>query len=421
MENHFEKLIQVTKSSFENLIPRELLRYLGPGFLITVGFIDPGNWATNIEGGSRFNYDLLWVVTLSTLMLMVLQSLSAKLGIVTGRSLAANIYKHFSKPVSGLLGITIFTACIFTDIAELLGGALGFNLLFGFPLWAGAALTVLIVTILVIGQKYHSLERIIIGFLGVIALCYIVELFIVKPDLPSAIHQTFIPHLNYSSVFVAMSILGAVIMPHNIFLHSNVILSRDWGSDNDERKKLIKFERIDTILSMSMGWIINSAMIIVAAAVFYKNGIIATSIEQASDTLRPVAGRLAQTLFGIALLFSGIGSSITASFSEANVLTAFLGKPENPRSLFYRFGLIATSIPAFVIIALGGNSYKILILSQVVLSIQLPFTIIPLLYLTRSKKVMGSFAAKKLSLLTGVLVSAIIIGLNIYLLYSLVR
>ena len=215
MENHFEKLIQVTKSSFENLIPRELLRYLGPGFLITVGFIDPGNWATNIEGGSRFNYDLLWVVTLSTLMLMVLQSLSAKLGIVTGRSLAANIYKHFSKPLSGLLGITIFIACIFTDIAELLGGALGFNLLFGFPLWAGAALTVLIVTILVIGQKYHSLERMIIGFLSVIALCYIVELFIVKPDWTSAVRQTFIPHLNYSSVFVAMKLVQQILRTLN--------------------------------------------------------------------------------------------------------------------------------------------------------------------------------------------------------------
>ena len=416
----FINKIQSKKRTFGNLIPKELLRYLGPGFLVTVGFIDPGNWATNIEGGSRFNYDLLWVITLSTLILIVMQNLSAKLGIITGKSLAANIYSRFSKPVSGFLGITIFIACIFTDIAELLGGALGFNLLFGFPLWIGALLTVIIEVIVIIGQKYHSMERMIIAFLGIIALCYLIELFIVHPDISDAVRGAFIPIINADNIFIAMGMLGAVVMPHNIYLHSNVILSRDWGTIGEGTNKLINFEKVDTALSMGLGWLVNSAMIIVAAAVFFRNGIITTSIEQASSTLRPLAGSLAQLLFGIALLFSGIGSSITSSFAEANVFTAFLGKPENPRSFWYKFGLISTAIPAFLVIALNFDSYKVLILSQVALSIQLPFTIIPLIYLTRSKKVMKEFASNTYSFIIGIIVAMIIIALNIYLLITVI-
>ncbi len=407
-----------SKESFRNLVPRELLRYLGPGFIVTVGFIDPGNWATNIEGGSRFGYELLWVITLSTIMLIVLQNFSAKIGIVTGKSLAANIYSNMPKPLAGFLGFTIFIACIATDIAELLGGALGFHLLFGLPLWVGALLTLLIVIIVIIGQKYHSIERMILGFLSVIALCYFFELFIVKPDMATAIRSSFVPVVNYENIFIAMAILGAVVMPHNIYLHSNVILSRDWGSNDTEKRRLIGFERIDTLLSMGMGWIVNSSMIIVAAAVFYENGVIITSIEQASETLKPLAGNLAQLLFGIALLFSGIGSSITSSFAEANVFTAFLGKPENPQSTFYRIGLIATAIPAFFVIISGIDTFKILILSQLVLSIQLPFTIIPLIYLARKKKIMGDFRIKGTNFVLGLIIAAVVIGLNLYLLTS---
>jgi len=407
------------KDSFKNLVPRELLRYLGPGFIVTVGFIDPGNWATNIEGGSRFNYDLLWVITLSTIMLIVMQNFSAKLGIVTGKSLAANIYSRFPKPVSAVLGLTIFLACIATDVAELLGGALGFYLLFGFPLWLGALLTVIIEVVVIIGQKYHTLERLILGFLGIIALCYAIELLIVNPDYIQAAKGSIIPVINKDNIFIAMAMLGAVIMPHNIYLHSNVILSRDWGKDERQKRRLINFEKIDTALSMSLGWLVNSSMIIVAGAVFFRNGIVTTSIEQASATLEPLAGTLARLLFGVALLFSGIGSSITSSFAEANVLTAYLGKPENPRSNFYRFGLIATSIPAFLVIVANLDTYRILILSQVMLSIQLPFTIIPLLMLVSSRKVMGNYASRGGSMWLGVVFAIIIIALNIFLLISI--
>ena len=202
---------------------KTLLSFLGPGFLVTVGFIDPGNWATNIEGGSKFGYDLLWVITLSTFMLIVIQNMAAKLGIATGKSLAVNIRERFSPPVSAFLGLTIVLACVATDVAELLGGAIGFNLLFGMPLWSGALLTVLLEVFLIVSQRYHRLEAIIMGFLGIIGLCYLIEILIVKPDWVELAPSIVIPHVNRSSIYIAMGILGAVVMPHNIFLHSNVI------------------------------------------------------------------------------------------------------------------------------------------------------------------------------------------------------
>ena len=289
------------------------MSFLGPGFLVTVGFIDPGNWATNIEGGSKFGYDLLWVITLSTVMLIVIQNMAAKLGIATGKSLAVNMREHFSRPVSGFLGSTIVLACVATDVAELLGGAIGFNLLFGLPLWAGALLTVLLEIFLIISQRYHRLEAIIIGFLGVIGICYVAEILIVDPDWAQVAPAVVIPKVDRSSIYIAMAILGAVVMPHNIFLHSNVIHSRKWGVSEDEKISLLRYEKIDTSVAMLMGWIVNSAMIIVAAAVFSSNNVVVESIEQASATLVPLAGPLAGLLFAIALVFAGVGSMLAAA------------------------------------------------------------------------------------------------------------
>ena len=405
-----------TRRFTRHLLRREFLRYLGPGFLITVGFIDPGNWATNIEGGARFNYDLLWVITLSTLILILLQRLSARLGIVTGRSLAANARAFFPGWISHVFGVTIFGACVATDVAELLGGALGFYLLFGIPLWLGALVTVILEIYAIIGQRYHRLERMIMGFLAVIALCYVIELFIVEPDWGPALAGAFLPRLGGDTILIAMGMLGAVVMPHNIYLHSNVIQSRDWEGDEERKRKLIRFQDLDTTVAMFTGWLVNSAMIIVAAAVFFRHGVVVTSIEQASATLEPLAGRLAQVLFGIALLFSGIGSSITSSMAEANVITGFLGRPEDPRSLLYRVGLVATAVPAFLVILAGMDSYRVLILSQVALSVQLPFTVIPLVIMAASGRLMGSFASGRGELAVGIVVSALIIGLNIFLL-----
>ena len=397
---------------------RVLLRFLGPGFLVTVGFIDPGNWATNIAGGAEFGYDLLWVITLSTLMLILIQNMSARLGIATGKSLAVNIRERFPRHISALIGITIVAACAATDVAELLGGAIGFRLLFGFPLWLGAFITVIFEVFFIVTQRYHQLEKIILAFLGIISISYIIELFIVKPDWSTVIYSTVVPKINSKNIYIAMGILGAVVMPHNIFLHSNVIHSRKWGMTEEEKKKMVKFEKIDTSLAMLLGWIVNSAMIIVAAAVFFKNGIIVNSIHQAAQTLLPLAGHLAGFLFALALVSAGISSSITSSMAEVNVVTGFLGKPEDPRTILYKIATFITAIPSFLIIISGIDTFKILILSQVILSIQLPFTLIPLLILCRKKEVMGGLRSKNIEFTLAILISAVVIVLNIYLLYT---
>jgi len=395
-----------------------ILRYLGPGFIVTVGFIDPGNWATNIAGGSEFGYTLLWVITLSTVMLILLQSMSARLGVVTGHSLAANIRSHAPRWVSHCLGATVIAACAATDVAEYLGAALGFYLLFGFPLWLGAILTVAIVVIAILGQRYHSLERMILVFLAVIAVCYFVELWLVKPDWGRLVPCMVRPEVDSKSILVAMGMLGAVVMPHNVFLHSNVIQSREWGDDDASKRRLMRFELVDTVVAMGMGWVVNSSMIIVAAAVFFQHGTVVRSIEEASRTLQPLAGPLAQVLFGVALLFAGVGSSVTSSLAEANAVCGFLGKPEDTHSRFYRLGLVVTSVPAMAVIAAGLDSYKTLILSQVALSLQLPFTIVPLLILARSRKVMGSFRSGPGELSLAIIVAAVVIVLNVLLLYQ---
>lgn len=397
---------------------KTFLSFLGPGFIVTVGFIDPGNWATNIEGGSRFGYQLLWVITLSTVMLIVIQNMAAKLGIATGKSLAVNIRERFSRPVTAFLGVTIVLACVATDVAELIGGAIGFNLLFGLPLWAGALLTVFLEVFLIISQRYHRLEVIIMGFLGIIGLCYLVEILIVKPDWAALAPSIVVPTIDRGSIYVAMAILGAVVMPHNIFLHSNVIHSRQWGISDNEKMNLLRFEKVDTFLAMFMGWIVNSAMIIVAAAVFAHNNIVVDSIEQASATLKPLAGPLAGFLFAVALVFAGVGSSVTSSMAEVNVITGFLGKSEDARTLLYRISVFITAIPSFLIIILSMDTFRILIFSQVVLSVQLPFTLIPLLMLCRDRGLMGRFRSGRVEFTSAVAISVVVIILNLYLLYS---
>jgi manganese transport protein len=399
---------------------KTVLSFLGPAFLVTVGFIDPGNWATNIEGGSRFGYDLLWVITLSTMMLIVIQHMAAKLGVATGKSLAVNIRERFPAPVAAFLGLTVVLACVATDVAELLGGAIGFNLLLGMPLWMGALLTVFLEVFLIVSQRYHRLEAMIVGSLGIIGLCYIIEIVLVKPDWAILAPSVVVPKINRDSIYVAMAILGAVVMPHNIFLHSNVIHSRKWGISEQEKMDLLRYEKIDTLAAMLAGWVINSAMIVVAAAVFARNHVVVNSIEQASATLKPLAGPLAGLLFAVALVFSGVGSSVTSSMAEVNVITGFLGKPEDPRTVLYRVSVFITAIPSFLIILSGVNTFRILIFSQVVLSIQLPFTLVPLVILCRSCGVMGVFKSSTKEFVAAVVISAIVIVLNIYLLHSII-
>ncbi|TLU84313.1 MAG: hypothetical protein FDX21_06585 [Chlorobium sp.] len=399
---------------------KTLLSFLGPGFLVTVGFVDPGNWATNIEGGAKFGYELLWVVTLGTIMLIIIQHIAAKLGIATGKSLAVNIRDSFPKPVTAFLGFTVVLACIATDVAELLGGGIGFSLLFGIPLWAGSLITLLLKIFLVISQRYHRIETIIVSFLGIITLCYLAELWMVKPDWTATATALVVPKVRSESIYIALAILGALVMPHNIFLHSNVIHSRKWGISEEEKMDLLRYEKMDTLLAMTLGWIVNSSMIIVAAAIFFKNKIPVNTLEQASATLIPIVGHYASLLFAIALIFSGVGSSMTSSMAEADVITGFLGKPEDPQTPLYRLSVFVTAIPAFMIILFSIESYKILIFSQVILSIQLPFTLLPLLILSRNQKLMGSFRSHNVEFAAALLISVTVIALNIYFLYTTV-
>jgi manganese transport protein len=414
-----ERGADLKRGFLSDLFSRELLRYLGPGFIVTIGFIDPGNWATNLAGGSQFGYALLWVISLSTLMLIFLQHIAARLGIVTGASLAVNVRKHFSRPLVVLFGGTMVPALIATSLAEILGGALGFRILFHLPLVVGAPLTLGLVVLAIIGQRYDQLERLIIAFLAFIAAAYIVELFVVKPDMAAAAPDWVIPRFPAGSIVIAMGMLGAIVMPHNIYLHSNTIQSREWHFGGGDQTRLMRYELIDTSLSMGMGWLVNSAMILVAAAVFYSHGITVTSIQQASATLKPLVGPLSQLLFGLALLVAGLSSSITSSLATANVVTGYLGRPEDPHSRLYRFGMVAMAVPAVLLIMIGLNAYRALIISQVVLSLQLPLTIIPLLVLTRRASVMGDMRSGRQAMVWGWLLAAIIMGLNVFLLYRI--
>jgi manganese transport protein len=402
---------------FSRLFNREMLRYLGPGFLVTVGFIDPGNWATNIAGGSQFGYSLLWVITLSTLMLILLQHMAAHLGIVTGECLAEACRTFFPRKLNLLLGGSIMAACIATALAEFLGAAFGVSLILGWPLWISALVAGFAVLALVAVQKYDQIEHLIIAFVSIIGFCYIFELWIVKPDWGAAARATVVPELSSSTIFIAMGMLGAVVMPHNLYLHSEVIQKRNWvASDPVRKRQLLRYEFLDTLLAMGAGWLINCAMVVVAAAVFFRNGVTVTDILQAADTLRPLAGNLARTLFAVALLCAGISSSITACLAGGTVFTGFLGKEIDPQKVWFRAGVLLTALPALVLVVVQRDAFKTLIWSQVVLSMQLPFTILPLIWLTRSRKVMGAYANGRTENALMYLAGAVIIVLNILLL-----
>lgn len=409
------------KKSLSTVFPfnLELLRYLGPGFLVTVGFIDPGNWATNIAGGSEFNYSLLWVITLSTLMLVFLQHMSAHLGIVTGRCLAESCRRWFPVWANYLFGGSIMLACVATALAEFLGAAIGLTILTGFPLALSAVLSGVVILALVTVQKYDSIEHLIISFVSVIGFCYLLELYLVKPDWGAAIKASFIPSLDSSRIFIAMGMLGAVVMPHNLYLHSEVIQKRNWAAATKERKKqLLRYEFLDTLLAMGAGWMINAAMIIVAAAVFYRHGVIVNDVAQASETLKPLAGELAGFLFAVALICAGISSSITACLAGGTVFTGFLGKEIDPQKSWFRFGVFLTALPAIAFIAVVADTYRTLIWSQVILSIQLPLTVIPLILLTRSPKVMGEYANGHGENLLLYICGGLVVFLNMLLLLS---
>lgn len=396
------------------------LRFLGPGMLVTVGFIDPGNWATNVAAGAQFGYALLWVITVSTVMLILLQHNAAHLGIVTGSCLAESASQHLplwlSRPVLGSAVI----AAVATAFAEILGGAIALQMLFHLPLKLGAALTTVVSLGLLLWNSYRRLEKLIIGFVSLIGLAFIAEMFLIDTQWVTAAKGWVTPELPPGSILIVMGVLGAVVMPHNLFLHSEVIQSRQWNIQGESAiASHLKYEWLDTLFSMIVGWLINSAMILLAAATFFKAGIPVTSLEQAQDMLRPILGNngpMAAMIFAFALLCAGLTASVTAGMAGSSIYAGIFNQPFNIHTRTSKVGIAITLGGAFLASLFVTNSYSALILSQVLLSIQLPITIILQVYLTSSPKVMGSHANTPRGKILLWAIAVIVIALNLILL-----
>jgi manganese transport protein len=429
-------LVSVDKTTFGSRFRRnEIWAYFGPAFVASVAYIDPGNFATNIEGGSRFGYRLLWVLLWSNAMAILIQYLSAKLGIVTGLTLPQNCRKHFSRPMTLFLWVAAEVAAIATDLAEFLGAALGLYLLFGPAMLAdgwsrtetmlAAALVSTVAVFLILALDlagYKWLERGIMAFVGVIGICYAFEVFLVHPDWRLAAIHTLVPTLDpkdlHGSLYVAVGMLGATVMPHVVYLHSALVqprraelIKQPLVPGSSRRRSYLRFELIDVFAAMNGAWLINSAMIVMAAVAFGHLSNPVTTIEQAHQTLGPLLGPAAATVFAVALLFSGLSSSTVGVMAGQVIIEGFL---DIKFSIFLR--RLITIIPALVVIAWGLDPLKILILSQVVLSFALPFALIPLLVLTNRSSVMRSFVSTRRTKVAGWCAVGIIVSLNVVLL-----
>jgi manganese transport protein len=431
-------LISQEKRKFNPQFRRnEMWTYFGPAFVASVAYIDPGNFATNILGGSQFGYRLLWVLLWSNAMAILIQYLSAKLGIVTGLTLPQNCRKYFSRPMTIGLWLAAEVSAIATDLAEFLGAALGFYLLFGPAVLAhgwsrtetlfGAALVSAVAVFLILALDlagYQWLEWGIMTFVGIIGICYGIEVFLVHPDWRLAAFSTLIPTLDpkdlHGSLYAAVGMLGATVMPHVVYLHSALVQPRRAEmvkqpivTGSSRRRKYLRFELIDVFVAMNGAWLINSAMIVMAAVAFVHSGG-APSIEDAYHTLGPLLGPLSATVFAVALLCSGLSSSTVGVMAGQVIIEGFL---DIKFSIFLR--RLITIIPALVVIAVGLDPLKILILSQVVLSFTLPFALIPLLILTSRVSVMKSFASATRTRIAGWSAVGVILTLNIVLLGQL--
>jgi manganese transport protein len=396
---------------------KRLLPFLGPAFIASVAYVDPGNFATNIQGGSEFGYTLLWVILASNLMAMLIQSLSAKLGIATGNNLAEHCRNNFSKPVVFAMWILMELVAIATDLAEFLGAAIGFQLLFGFPLIIGGLLTALC-TFLILGLErygFRPLEIAITVMVSIIALSYLLETIIDRPDFHDIIYHSIVPQFSGTeSILLATGILGATVMPHAIFLHSALTQQRIIVKKPEKLKKLFRFEILDVTIAMGIASLVNMAMLIMAAATFHQHGYSNVgTIEEAHITLQPLLGKAASWIFAISLLASGLSSSTVGTSAGQVMMQGFLHKhiPVWLRRLI-------TIIPSIFVIAAGYNPTRTLVLSQVILSFGLPFAIIPLIMFTRKKNIMGVLVNKKITTFIISIIAALIIFLNVYLIYQ---
>ena len=397
----------------------DIFKYIGPGLLVTVGFIDPGNWASNLAAGADYGYALLWMVTLSTIMLIFLQHNVAHLGIATGLCLSEAAAIHLKPRYSKALLTSAMMASISTSLAEILGGAIALNMLFDIPIRAAAVLVTLFVFVMLYTNSYRIIEKWIIAFVSVIGLSFLYELSLVNIDWNGAISGWVTPQFPPDSMIVIMSVLGAVVMPHNLFLHSEVIQSRQWNLQDEKIiKKQLRYEFLDTLVSMLIGWAINSAMILLAAATFFETKTPVSELQQANHLLVPLLGNNAAVVFAVALLFSGLASTITSGMAAGSIFAGMYKEPYDIKDNHSRIGVALSLLIALGAIMLISNPFQGLILSQMLLSIQLPFTIFMQIYLTSSKKVMGKYVNSTASKIVLFTLGAIVTLLNIALFVS---
>src|SRR5580692_3897615 len=409
---------------------RRLLGFLGPGFLISVGYMDPGNWATDIAGGSRFGYTLLFVVMASNLMAVLLQSLSLKLGIATERDLAQLCHEEYGPRVSFALWIFAEIAIAACDLAEVIGSAIALNLLFHIPLFYGVLITGLDVLLILLLQRwgFRVVEAFVITLIGTIIAMFGVQLFLSRPEYGPALRSLFIPSTsiitNPTMLYIAIGMLGATVMPHNLYLHSSIVQSRKYKRTAEGKREAIFMANVDSALALTVALFVNAAIVVVAAAVFFRSGHYeVAAIEDAYKLLSPLVGAAgASTLFAIALLASGQNSSITGTLAGQVVMEGFIHIRLSPwlRRMITRTLAI---IPTIIVVAFTGErgTEKLLLLSQVILSLQLSFAVIPLVIFTGSRKKMGEFVNGPLLQALAWIVAALIAGLNAWFLMLMLR
>ncbi len=392
-----------------------LLPFLGPAFIAAVAYIDPGNYATNIQGGAQFGYTLLWVVVASNLMAMLIQALSAKLGIATGMNLAEHCRSSFPKPVVWGMWILMELVAIATDLAEFVGAALGFNLLFGIPLWAAALLTAVATFMILALERYgfRPLEAVISVLVGIIAASYLVETVLDKPDWAQVFYHAVVPQFSgRQSVLLATGILGATVMPHVIFLHSSLTQERIVVREPDLLRRLFRYEVIDVAIAMGVAGLVNAAMLMMAAATFHRAGLHDVgTIEEAHRTLEPLLGKAASWVFAISLLASGLSSSSVGTMSGQIVMQGFIH-----RQIPVWIRRLVTIVPSLTVILIGLDPTNTLVASQVVLSFGLPFAIIPLIIFTARGDTMGVLVNRKATTVLISIIAVLIVALNIFLL-----
>jgi manganese transport protein len=389
--------------------------FLGPAFIASIAYVDPGNFATNIQGGAKFGYTLLWVIVASNLMAMLIQILSAKLGIASGYNLAELCRLYFPRWLVWVMWVLMELVAMATDLAEFLGAALGFNLLLGIPLWTAGLVTV-VVTFLILGLQrrgFRPLEIVISAMLGVIALCYVIETILEKPEWGDVFYHAAVPQFTGAeSVLLATGILGATVMPHVIFLHSSLTQGRIVVKDPRQKRLLLRFEITDVTIAMGVAGFVNGAMLIMAAATFYRAGLSnIASIEEAHLTLEPLLGTAAKWVFAVSLLASGLSSTAVGTMAGQVIMQGFL---ERHIPIWLR--RLVTILPSMVVIFAGLDPTRTLVISQVVLSFGLPFAVIPLIMFSRRRDIMGELVNRRATTAIAVVVAAFIVILNLYLL-----